>query len=84
MMDAILEIPMSQVLEKIPLEQETKAVLLGGDGAMCPIYRLMLAQEAGDWQSARSLAAQLHISESEAGELWWQALQWAREVGTAS
>lgn len=83
MMDAILEIPMSQVLEKIPLEQETKAVLLGGDGTMCPIYRLMLAQEAGDWQSARSLAAQLHISESEAGELWWQALQWAREVGSS-
>ena len=82
MMDAILEIPMSEVLEKIPLEQETKTVLLGGDGPVCPIYRLMLAQEAGDWPRARSLAAQLHISESEAGELWWQAPRWAREVGT--
>lgn len=80
MMDAILEIPMAEVLEKIPLEQETKTVLLGGEGPVCPIYRLMLAQEAGDWDSARSLAAQLRISESEAGELWWQAMNWARQV----
>jgi EAL and modified HD-GYP domain-containing signal transduction protein len=81
MMDAILEIPMSEVLEKIPLDQETKTVLLGGDGPVCPIYQLMLAQEAGDWQRARALAVQLRMSESEAGELWWQALQWARQVG---
>jgi c-di-GMP-related signal transduction protein len=80
MMDAILEIPMAEVLEKIPLEQETKTVLLGGEGPVYPIYRLMLAQEAGDWDSARSLAEQLRISESEAGELWWQAMRWARQV----
>jgi c-di-GMP-related signal transduction protein len=81
MMDAILEIPMAEMLEKIPLERETKTVLLGGEGMVSPIYRLMLAQEAGDWDSARSLAAQLRIGESEAGELWWQAMQWARQVG---
>jgi c-di-GMP-related signal transduction protein len=30
MMDVILEIPMSQVLDNVPLDQESKAVLLGG------------------------------------------------------
>ena len=30
LMDAILEIPMSEVLENVPVDQETKAVLLGG------------------------------------------------------
>jgi EAL and modified HD-GYP domain-containing signal transduction protein len=49
MMDAILELPMAKVLEMIPLDQQTKRVLLGCDGPARPIYQLMLAQEAGDW-----------------------------------
>jgi c-di-GMP-related signal transduction protein len=46
MMDAILEIPMTQVLEHVPLDAETKAVLLGGTGRLRPVYQLMLAREA--------------------------------------
>jgi EAL and modified HD-GYP domain-containing signal transduction protein len=80
MMDAILDVPMSQVLEQIPLDQDTKAVLLGGTGRLRPMYQLMLAQEAGDWESARESAAHLRISESEVAELWWQAMKWARQV----
>lgn len=49
-----------------------------------PVYDLMLAQEAGKWQAAKQSAEQLRISESEAGELWWQAMQWARQVSSCS
>jgi EAL and modified HD-GYP domain-containing signal transduction protein len=80
MMDAILEIPMAQVLEMIPLDQRTKKVLLGGEGPERAVYQLMLAQEAGDWEHVRTYAAELKASESETGELWWQAMQWARQV----
>jgi EAL and modified HD-GYP domain-containing signal transduction protein len=45
MMDAILELPMAKVLEMIPLDQQTKSVLLGCDGPARPIYQLMLAQK---------------------------------------
>jgi len=67
-MDAILEIPMTEVLEKIALDQETKSVLSGAGGRLEPIYNLMLAQESGDWGKAKAPAAHLHIVESEAGE----------------
>ena len=80
MMDAILEIPTVRVLEMIPLDQRTKKVLLGGEGPERAIYQLMLAQEAGDWEHVRTFAAELKVSESETGELWWQAMQWARQV----
>ena len=83
LMDAILDVPMSQVLEQIPLDQDTKAVLLGGSGQLRPMYELMLAQEAGDWSAARESALRLGVSESEAAELWWQAMKWARQVGSA-
>jgi c-di-GMP-related signal transduction protein len=83
MMDAILEIPMTQVLEHVPLDAETKAVLLGGTGRLRPVYQLMLAREAGDWEQAKSFATHLRVEESEVAEIWWQAMQWARQV-TAS
>ena len=81
-MDAILEIPMADLLDKIALDQDTKCVLSGSGGRLQPIYDLMLAQDARDWGKAKASAGQLQISESEAGEIWWQAMQWARAVST--
>src|SRR5947199_5996 len=37
MIDAILEVPMVRVLESIPLDHETKAVLLGADSQLRPL-----------------------------------------------
>jgi len=41
LMDTILETPMCEVLDKVPLDQETKTVLLGGGGPLRPLYQLM-------------------------------------------
>jgi EAL and modified HD-GYP domain-containing signal transduction protein len=80
LMDAILEIPMPQVLEHIAVDQESKAVLLGGASHLRPFYQLMLAQESGEWQRACELSRQLHLSESEVAQNYWDAVQWARQV----
>jgi c-di-GMP-related signal transduction protein len=80
LMDVILELPMPQVLDHIPIDQETKSVLLGGASRLRPFYQLMLAQESGEWQTATELTTQLHLNESEVAECHWQAMQWARQV----
>jgi c-di-GMP-related signal transduction protein len=82
MMDAILEIPMEEILDKIALDKDTKSVLSGTGGRLQPVYELMLAQEAGKWQAAKESAERLHTTESETGEMWWQAMQWGRQVST--
>ena len=84
MMDTILEIPMSQVLDHVPIDQETKSVLLGGASRLRPFYQLMLAQESGEWKTATELTTQLHLSESDVAEGYWQAMQWAREVSAGT
>jgi c-di-GMP-related signal transduction protein len=84
MMDVILEIPKSQVLDKVPIDQESKAVLLGGASRLRPFYQLMPAQESGEWKTASELAAQLHLAESEVAECYWQAMQWARQVSSGT
>jgi c-di-GMP-related signal transduction protein len=80
LMDSILELPMTDVLEKVPLDQETKAVLLGEESFLRPLYQLMLAQESGDWQNTSLLAKSLKLTESEVAEAHWNAMQWARQM----
>lgn len=82
-MDAILEIPMGEIVNSLPLDQDTKNVLLGGEGRVRPLYRLMLARESGLWDEAQQLTRQLHLTESAVAEAYWQAMQWARMVTSA-
>ena len=84
LMDVILELPMSQVLDNVPIDQETKSVLLGGASRLRPFYQLMLAQESGEWKTASELTSQLHLNDSDVTGCPWQAMQWAREVSGGS
>ena len=47
LIDAMLEMPMEEVLEKIPLDHATKAVLLGQASVRGPVFRLGGARERG-------------------------------------
>lgn len=80
MIDAILEIPMVTVLENIPLDHDTKSVLLGGESKLRPLYQLMLARESGDWKGTAQYAQQLGIAESEVAQAYWHAMQWTRQI----
>lgn len=79
-MDAILEVSIETLLQQIPMDQETKAALLGQPGRLRPLYQLMLAQESGEWEKSGELARHLHLTSEEVSEQWWQAMQWAQQV----
>ena len=80
MVDAMLEMPIAEVLEKIPLDHETKSVLLGQPSSLRPIYQLMLAHECGEWESAAKLAQSLRLESEVVAGYYWQAQRWARDV----
>jgi c-di-GMP-related signal transduction protein len=84
MLDAILEMPIADILEKIPLDSETKMVLRGEPSALRPIYQLILAQESGEWAAARTLCTTLHLEPDTVAGWYWQAQQWAREVSSGA
>jgi c-di-GMP-related signal transduction protein len=79
-MDAILEVRMEALLEQLPVDREIKAALLGQSGTLRPLYRLMLAQESGEWEQSSELARELKLSYDEVAGQWWQATQWAQQV----
>jgi EAL and modified HD-GYP domain-containing signal transduction protein len=84
LMDAILELPMGLVLDGISVNTEVRAVLLGEPSKLSPIYNLMLAQEAGEWDDAASLAAQLRLPDGFAADTQWNAMQWANQMTSAA
>lgn len=80
LIDAMLEMPMTEVLEKISLDHETKAVLLGQPSLLRPVFQLMLAHESGEWEAAARLAGDLHLDAEQTAGYFWEAQRWAREV----
>jgi EAL and modified HD-GYP domain-containing signal transduction protein len=82
LIDAMLETPMAEVLEKIPLDHATKAVLLGQSSPLRPVYQLMLAHESGEWEAASALCDSMHLSSDEVAGCYWQAQEWARELSS--
>lgn len=82
LMDTVLQMPMTQLLEKLPLDLPIKNVLLGEPSYLRTIYRLMLAQESGEWPAAIELSKLLNLDKDEVAGFHWQALRWAREVCT--
>jgi EAL and modified HD-GYP domain-containing signal transduction protein len=79
-MDAILQIPMDQVLENVPVDRGIRAALQGKPSSLTPFYQLMVAQESADWQTVTELGKQLRIPESSVAENYWTAVRWAQQV----
>jgi len=79
-MDVILEIEMSRLLELISVHHEIRNALLGQAGLLRPLYQLMLAQESGEWAKSADLAQQVRLTDEEVANTWWLALTWAQEV----
>jgi len=79
-MDAILEIPMREVLEGLPLDTESKTLLLENKGPLLPIYNLILAVEAGVWPAIASFSKQLGLQEEFIAQCHWNAMEWAQTI----
>ncbi len=87
LMDAILEIPMGVVVEGLAFDPDTKAELLGAkmgsQTALSPIYHLMVAREAGDWEQVAANANKLNLALSFVNRAYNEAMGWAHQMTSA-
>jgi len=84
LIDAMLEMPMAEVLERVPLDRETKAVLLGQPSLLRPVYQLVLAHESGEWEAASQLGKSLQLDPEQVASFYWRAQEWARDVSAGA
>jgi EAL and modified HD-GYP domain-containing signal transduction protein len=80
LMDAILEVPIDVILEQLPVDHETKAVLCSQPSSLRPLYQLVLAQESGEWEQVAELTRQLRLSDEKVSSDWWKAVEWAQQI----
>lgn len=80
LIDAMLEMPMHDILERISLDQATKAVLLGESSPLQPVFQLILAHESGQWEQAGKISRSLGLDPESVADQYWEAQQWAREL----
>jgi len=73
LIDVMLEVPMETVLDKIPLDGATKAVLMGQPSSLRPVFQLMLAHECGEWEAAAALSQGLQLDAEQVAACYWQA-----------
>jgi c-di-GMP phosphodiesterase len=83
LMDAILEIPMREVLEGLSLDENARNVLLEHKGPLALIYELFTAVEAGIWPKVAELSSRLRIDQGFVAQSHWGAMKWAQSIVSA-
>jgi c-di-GMP-related signal transduction protein len=80
MLDAFIDKPIKEILDDLPISEEIKHALLGGENKFRDGYDLILAYERADWVSFSALAKRLGLNERLAPDIYFTALQWAMYI----
>lgn len=80
LLDVILKMPMTQVLEKLQLPEQIKQALTDRSGVFGPILKLTEACE-NENQDILNLAEMLHIEADKVNQCHIEALRWTESLG---
>ena len=69
-LDYMVEAPLAELLEEIPVADEIKAALLEGTGPAGAVQNLVVAYEKADWKASKTYADQLGISSAGLAQIY--------------
>ncbi len=85
LIDTMLDQSMADVLVQLPLSEELKTALTGGQNALRPVLEFAEAYERGDWPTCTALGARLGLDEARVSMHYRNSVAWAMEsFGAAS
>lgn len=80
LIDGLVNRPMAEVLQEMPIAQDIKNALLGeGEGRLNDLHRLSLSYLEANWGAFEALAQKLEIDALAIPECYTAALAWATE-----
>ena len=83
LIDALLDRPLIELLNAMPLSDEVRATLLETDeGLFRQVYLLILAYERGDWSEVARLSEVVRLPEEKLPGLAYDAMVWANNIGS--
>lgn len=77
LLDAILDQPMSLLVEKLPFPDEIKTALLGDKNTLYYILNVVKAYETGSWWALEQAVLLLNIDSAILPPLYQQSVDWA-------
>jgi c-di-GMP-related signal transduction protein len=78
--DAILDLPIEQVLAEMRLPDDLASALDGSGGQLVPLYSLVRLLERGHWAGASARSHEIGLSELDTARLYHEAVVWADEI----
>ncbi|WP_051822624.1 EAL and HDOD domain-containing protein [Desulfonatronum thiodismutans] len=79
-LDAMLNLPMEDILVHLPLEKEISAALCGEENFMRQWIKMTIAVERGDWASVKSMIDYFRLDEQKTALNHLQAADWAYKM----
>jgi len=79
-MDALLNMRMSDVLAEIPVNNEIRRGLLGQASRYRPIFEVVLDYESGTWEQLAHSAGVVGLHEQFLPDLYLRSVRWVTEV----
>ena len=77
LIDVVLDRSMSRAVDNLPLADDVKRVLTGGESPLRPILEFVTAYERGDWTTCTDITRQHGISTIKALDRYTEATCWA-------
>ncbi len=69
-LDYMVNAPLAELLEEIPVADEIKAALLDGSGMAGSLQKLVIAYEKADWKASKTYAEELGISSEGLAQIY--------------
>ena len=80
LIDAVLDRPLPEILEKMPISHEVKEALLGVENRFRDVYETVIAYEAAEWRSFAEKARKLNLDEETVPDLYLKSVEWAKNT----
>jgi EAL and modified HD-GYP domain-containing signal transduction protein len=80
LVDVLLDTPMPELVDRLPLSQEIKSALVGQPSPMRQVLDLLTAYERADWDAFAAQAASLRLNADLVPDIFRKSLKWATEA----
>ena len=80
--DALLGRPLPEAVDRLPVSEEVRTALLGGDNALRRVYNVVLAWERGAWDEVSLAAAGLGLQSNEIAARYKSAVEFGNSVAS--
>ncbi len=80
LLDAFLDQPLPDILEQLPISEDIKNALVGRQGLLGEVLKLVIAYEMGDWNQVFACVSKLKSVEDELPDLFIKTLERTNQI----